>query len=440
MLVAHTIERNTFELTLDDLRWMDFHQGISPKEFIRGILKRRFDDYRTKFTTEMSLAEACLKIANACSYEFRKNQIDEEELKKLFAIDLSNPKQIVDSFRNVWRGYHDQEVIEAQSSVNRDRRRIEAILRKMGAKNETRIRRLGVQGKEITKKDLLENGERLTEIKEKIEQAFRIPIKAAQRKVIFRVLEHRDQLFKSIHLPNDYFGFEYQIKRCDPDTLTYPLRFLQYIPAREYDKLEYKWKNGATREELILSFYDPSSDDRLFFNVLKDESLRIRGLVRIDGQGQIDELEKVFAEKCFTATTLLAITQTERMLWDFAKYLNRKGYLIFKKSRGHRTKYHPYDWDQKNKKYKNVDPSTKRPRFDRRVNLQTARQLLQKTRLGSIISHGLYTYLIDEFYDDRNALTHGNFDGRNLKVDAISSLLCYHMCLLAIVESLDSTG
>lgn len=434
MLVARNPQKNTYELTIQDHLWMEAHRDDNPFRFIRGILKRRFENYSSQFAMHKSLTKACLKIVVSNSSFFKESKTDQDLLTKLCSMEDSNTRQVVECFRDLWRGYTDHDVTLAQRGLGRDKERILNILKRMRRKNETQISIYDRKRKQITKERLLRNREELDNIGSIVQRIFANPINVARNKLYYQAYrQRRPFLSSSLDPPKDYLGFEHKIHAHDPQKLIYPLRFLGHISARMYNILESKWQKGMSREELLLSFEDPREDDNSYLKELRSRSLKLFEDLKINRISQVDELEEIYSKKCYTASALLAVTLIEGILWDFASHLNRKRIKIFRKVRG---KYFPYVWDYKNEVYMNI--INRKPVVDNKYILTSARKLLMKTRLGSIVPVYLYDYLIDEYYDERNSLAHGYFAEKNMQVEAIAVILCFDMCVQDIISYMDS--
>jgi hypothetical protein len=404
---------------------MEQNQDASPVRLLHGILRRRYDDASSRFKDKEFLAIAAREIAKSYSGTFRDNPIDRETYKKLLNIHTSRTFELIKEFRDFCRGFADSDTDDVIVKLDPDKKRYVSLVDGLLAKNAKKIRVLVMKRRMITVKLLQENQRELEGIKRWILEVFDDPIQAAKQKLRWIVARRRYSRFDSISPADDFLRLAVRFHRQNPDVVTNPLRFLAHIPAREYDLLEQKWLKGATRDELILSFDDDAGDDKTFFDQLRGVTAKIEPALRVTLEPQINELEKVWASKCYTAATLLAIAQVEGILWDYAKYLNRRGILIFKTVRSDKPRYYPYERDHDRKRYKIGSETKKRP-------LRTARDLLQATRLGNILWKGLYSYLIDEFYDDRNQLMHGRFYQRNLRADAIGAMLCYSACLFEV--------
>ena len=151
-----------------------------------------------------------------------------------------------------------------------------------------------------------------------------------------------------------------------------------------------------------------------------------------DRSEPIQEIEKCYRQKCFLAVALVGITQAEGVIWDFASYLNGRNIRVFRRSGKDGRIYHPYPWDRTLSRYRRLN----HPRWDSSVKLTSARAVLEQTRVGNIISPELYSYFVDEFYDDRNNLAHGRIGARNIEADAIAAILAFHACLHEVARYL----
>jgi hypothetical protein len=147
------------------------------------------------------------------------------------------------------------------------------------------------------------------------------------------------------------------------------------------------------------------------------------------------EIADTYESGHYIAATLLATTQTEGVLWDFAHYLNRHSIRVFKQGRLASIRW-PYPWDRQQKKYTKLNPKTNRPTYNNKERLISAGGLLEKTRVGSFISPQLVSYLLDDFIQDRNPLAHGTLEDRDYKPSAIAAINCLMACLYEIAKYL----
>jgi hypothetical protein len=427
------VPKNTYELSLGDICWMESHKDDNPFRFVRGILKRRFEDYSLQFLSHQTIAHACLKIVESNSWCFKESVLNKTFLSKFYSSENVNVKQVVESFRDLFRGYTNSDVILAQKWLDKDKQRILRILSRIKEKNERQILVYGQKQKYNTKERLIRNRDDLNRIDSVVHRIYSNSFRVAQNKLYY--LAYRRRLssdYRFLYPPNDYLELERKILSHDPKKLIFPLRFLKNIPARMYAILEMNWQKGLSREELIISFDDPNSTDNSFFENLDKKASNLFGCLKIDRTLQLQELKDTYSKKLYTASALLAVTLIEGILWDFASYLNHKRIKIFLKKKG---KHYPYAWDYTNRKYKIIKDNI--PIADKK-QLTSARMLLKITRLGSIMPEYLYDYLVDEYYDDRNDLAHGYYREKDMQVEAIAAILCFDMCVHTILLYMNS--
>lgn len=78
-------------------------------------------------------------------------------------------------------------------------------------------------------------------------------------------------------------------------------------------------------------------------------------------------------------------------------------------------------WDKKKKAYKKIK-RTGYPECETNY-LKSARQLLQETRIVEFLPKEIGSYLINEFFDERNQIVHGDLELLMEKTTAICALL-----------------
>ena len=89
-------------------------------------------------------------------------------------------------------------------------------------------------------------------------------------------------------------------------------------------------------------------------------------------------------------------------------------------------------WNKNDEKYKTIK-STGCPSYDMDI-LTSARQLLELTRLRDILPYPILSYIIDDFYDERNSMMHGNIKFITKKETASYSLLLLYSFLHSIKD------
>lgn len=149
------------------------------------------------------------------------------------------------------------------------------------------------------------------------------------------------------------------------------------------------------------------------------------------------ELGALVRARRWHAATLVAVTQVEGIVWDYALYLSRKGIRIVGEIRRKRPKrYGYYRWDLDKKDYKDKD-SPRKPRLHENKNgdpiqLRSANTIVRDTAFGLVLPYSLWLPLIERFFSDRNAIAHGRYVAdRN---DACSAILTLRELLESITR------
>lgn len=440
------VPMNTYELTGSDVRWIYAYIEGPAKDLITGLIKRRFDKQYQRFGTDAKLAEACMAFAKSAEFEFSEDTTDRTAWESFVKTKNLKPTARIEAFRLLWRGYSDSDIARSAKSIRKDLEGFKALLVKALSRNDSLQKRADKVRNSFRVSAYKANRFKLKEVEKTIIKAYKTDLMIlAQRKLSHRVMLRRKRYpwVAAFPLPGDYLGVRAHLREFDPDLVTFPVRFMTYLVAGSFDVLRTMWLKGATREKLILTLAEAEtkSDFSLHDELDKLNSVLRKRLCR-DRREALKELRFIYKNKCYHATTLLAVTQTEGVLWDFARYLNGRNIRIFKifkekKKPKSRVKCCPFEWDREKNCYRRPNPNTKRPMCNESIWLHTARKLLELTRLGSIISPDFYYYLVDEFYDDRNPLAHGRETDRNFKVDAIAARYCLYTCMLEVVKYME---
>ncbi len=438
MVYEYVALPNSYVLSNEDKSWMDKHRNDEPSKFVRGILKRRFDDYKQHFRNMGSLAVGCREIVKANPWAFgRFRGAMPKDAQAFLSLNDHTTHDTIRKFRDLSRGYSDDDVLATQKEIHKDKLRFFSLVRQMKRKNKRRLRKMEQMRRQDACDSLRRNEKQLYEIEKSLPCIFDDVENAARRKLAHLSFARRHPgVFGTWLSPDDYFSIGATVRSCDPDRILFPLRFLVHYPARLVESLRYRWESGLNREELLLSFDVGEHADRTIFDGIRTDLEKPNNRLQSNRLSEINELESIYSQGCFTSSVLLAITVTEGIIWDFAEYLNREGKKIFKKTGKVKPKYHPYQWDHNTGKYKSLIHGVPQADMRRGSELRSARALLKETRVGNYICEELYSYLIDEFYDDRNNFAHGFFRGRNMKAEAIASVLCLCMCVRQISQHL----
>jgi len=434
-ILALAIPKNSYKLSSYDVGWVYYNLNLPARDFIFALLKSKFDNTKRRFNTDEKLALACHEIIKRAKYEFDENPIDKNLWVKFRQGQRARPDKVLLAYRQLWRGYSEEEVINIEKNISKDKKIFQNVLVKALRRNSVLMKSARKDRNLPRVEAYKKNEENLHAIEKKISDAFaQNPEVLARCKLVHRTLYRRRRGLGVLTTPDDYLHVLFNIQRHDPNLIEFPLRFMGYLPAITYDVLSLLWLRKYSRDQLMLSLVGiegnsiPDVCKRLLAaDEILDEQLCCRRSI------VFKEIAASYEAGHYIAATSLATIQIEGVLWDFARYLNRRNIRIFKKgwSRGVRW---PYLWNRDKNVYENINPKTKRPICKRKERIYSAGYLLSKTRLGSFISPRLISYLIEDFIQDRNPLMHGVIKDMDYKPDAIAAINCIMACYYEILE------
>lgn len=215
-------------------------------------------------------------------------------------------------------------------------------------------------------------------------------------------------------------NIQFQLEVFSPTQISMPLRFLVNEPIGLWFHLNAAWKRDAPRAELLLIAEDHISiKDAIADIASMNKAAASKGLP--DRQLAIRDLRTTWDHEAFVACAMLATTQAEGILWDLAKALQSRMPIFCEEVTDKGTIRRAILWDEDRGDY--ARDKDGRPKMSDRP-LLSARMLLSQTRLGSCISREAYSYLIDEYYDNRNEMAHGSVSERPYRDDALAAILC----------------
>ena len=436
IILSLKVPKNSFELSLKDESWVYGNLDLHPRDFILGLLKRKFDNAKKRFNSDEKLAFACHEIIKRAKYEFDKHPFDKSLLIKFRQGRRDNPKKIILAYRQLWRGYSEDEVKKIELTISEDKRFFQNALTKALKRNSVLMKIAKKDGNYKRVKAYEKNESNLYSVEKGILNAFTQNQEVLARRKLIHRTEYRRRLPLGAYTSyDDYLHVLFNIQRNNPDLIEFPLRFMGHLPCTTYNALSRKWLKGCSRDEMMLTLNDIEG------NNISDICKRLLAADEILAEQlyckrsiAIKEIEDSYESGLYIASTLLATTQTEGVLWDFARFLNRRNIRIFKEDRL-RGVVHAYLWSRDKNAYVNTNLKTKRPICSKK-RIYGAGSLLYKTRLGSFIPPKLVSYLLDDFLQDRDPLAHGNLEDRGYKPNAIAAINCLMACFYNIAEYL----
>jgi len=424
--------RNSYELSLNDLSWLELNiRHKNAQEVIVYLTNKWFDeDKRPK--DKIGIANAAVEYIRKNFFSLYADNLADRNLFEDY-LKLSpnlEPDKSLRLFAELWRGFTCEELKRELGTVKEKRQYLRSKIQSIGNKINRRIKIIKLYGGKDTHKiyKYEKIQRRLDELRSKIKPIISDDRRFAQAQLIFNANKRRD---KSISKRSINYWMQSELERLDPVYVDFPLNHLDKLPANFIFPLLNLWKNTKNRK-IILDKARNDIDWTDFFQSLNN--CYAKYLLKISGEHEksIAELQNLWGNGNHIAMAILAIVVTEGIAWNFAQYLNRKNIRIFKKHKG---KKYPYLWDKKDRKYKSINPITKRPEAPNTKEvkpLDSLRNLLEITRLGEFLDKDVFNFLVADFYDVRNHLMHGNFHGIEFSIEATAALLALYSFLVDI--------
>jgi len=420
--------KNTYELSAGDVFWLEKNIEKNPLSLIKDILKRRFPkaDLRKYNKQKLSSVAKNLVIKNPSvfSYSIRGTYY----YNKFLQIQKSDYETIITTFHKVIRGFSDVDIKMEKKWLSKDKKNYLQVIDKSIKINDKFFKNAKRRGLNYKIQKYSENIKNLKKLKKNIISQYEDSNKCAMLRCKFKVGRRRHISFLQFFCMNkeieyDYLSRSYLLDKYNALNVTFPLKYMQWLIVGNFMKLFEEWEKKQDKDNIVKPFEPMIRKDEFFKNMFALFNNNIPKISK-NRLPLLKEIKFLYQNERFASCTLLTVTQLEGMLWDLGNYLNKKRKFIYKidKSRA-KIKYLPYEWNKSSKSYKKIKP-TKYPDYNQ-TSLKSARDLLERTRLREFIPEAVLSYIIDDFYDERNELAHGN-----LRLLREKKTACYMILLL----------
>jgi hypothetical protein len=240
-ILAIAVPRNSYELSGNDIDWIYGNLDLPARDFIFGLLKRKFDNTKRRFGNDLKLALACHKIISKAKYEFEKHPRDKRRWIAFRQGHRARPENVFLYYRQLWRGYSEDEVKNTEPRIPKDKNIFLNTLAKTLRRNSILLRRAKKNGSRARIKAYDDNEVKLHEIRKIIENAFEQNQEFLARIKLIHHTHYRRGHLLGIAKPDDYLHVLFLIQRHNPDLIEFPLRFMRCLPCTTYDVLARKW-------------------------------------------------------------------------------------------------------------------------------------------------------------------------------------------------------
>jgi hypothetical protein len=417
-------------LNRKELRWLERHTTLPPGEFVSTFFRFRARSrgrVQPRRAWQPTLLQLLTNINDGIRIQNNKGEwidvpshFDPHFEAKLRAVESGDFPAFCIAARDLVRGYSDEQLTAETRQVQNEGAKLLKKARERRVSNQKAQRRAQRNKRATVDAALTENGT-------KIDEVIRDLRSVSARSLATTRLVNRD---RQRHFPllSSILGLRDPLDRAAlglslavPAQFEMPLRFLQEIGYAEWRELVDKAAGGATRDGLLAALESLEGVEKLP-DELEGLDAQLAALGMPARSSAISELLAAWKSGQFLATALIAVVTAEGRLWDLAEMFNRRGIRIYKvqrKANGKVAQY-PYAWDSTRRLYK---------RNGRRLMLESklltsGKDLLSRTRLGSMVARELHSFLVEEHADYRNPLLHGRHADSMSKYDALLAFLC----------------
>lgn len=431
LLKSHFVLENTYELCAGDLFWLARDIEENSLSLIKGLLKRRFPKADLRRYNKQKLSDVAKNLIIKNPSIFSKSIQGTYYYDEFLQIPKNDYETIIIKFLDVVRGFSDSDIQKEKNDIAQDNKiYLKAIDKSIKTNNKLHKSALK-QGLTYKPLKYSENIEKLKLLRETVEAAYIDANKCARLKCEFKVgiLRRTNHIILSMkkEIEYDYLCLNHFLYKYNAQYVTFPLKHMQWLVVGKYRRLFEEWEKKQDKDDIVRQFEYAIQKGEFFESmfVLFNNNVPKISKERLP---LLKEIKFLYQNDRFASCTLLTVTQLEGMLWDLGSYLTKKRKFVYKIDRSRaKIKYRPYEWNQSTGSYKNIK-STKYPDYNHN-SLISARDLLKRTRLREFIPEPVLSYIIDDFYDERNELVHGNLRLLGKKETASYALLLLYSLL-----------
>ncbi|MCC6230499.1 MAG: hypothetical protein IT432_14895 [Phycisphaerales bacterium] len=396
--------------------------------FLDALIKARFDPVPT--FDEAGKIDACRQLA-ARLFESSTDQWMQDRFKECASATTST--DAASAVHDLLRGYSESERAKSVADAVPRRARLIARIAQSRQDNSAEAQVIlqlptPTHGQKEHKGAYDQNVAKLDALKSRVQQQSDEAIAGSELSHL-TAIRHMPSLSRSLWF-TPFTYEEWIVDGCDADWVTFPFRFLIHAPLRMYRGLLDKWKKtkdaDAVTNELAAEIFTGAYGDRLV--ALFKETPFGADADAADVIAVLAELRDALLNRRLQSVTLLAVTQAEGIIWRYAALLNSSGYDVYETNNGKKIAG-KFWWNPQTCKYE--APSSDDDKRDAKRPMNSARDLLSRTRIEQAFRPNVADQVIAEYADDRNSLAHGSLIAdERLAVQAALLLGTVFQCII----------
>lgn len=372
--------------------------------FLDELTKERFD--QVPALDEAGKIDACCQLAAA--FEVSTDQWMQDRFRECISATAST--DAASAVRDLFRGYSDVEKIKAVADAASRRTTLIAHIDQASQANAAEAQAIArlptpTPGQKKHKDAYDQNVTKLSELKALVQKRSDDAVAEGELSRL-AANRHMPGLSHSLWF-TPFTNEEWIVDSCEANRVMFPLRFLIHAPLQTYRDLLDDWKKtkdaAAVASKLTAEVLTDAYGDTLV--ALFSETPFVKDADAATITGVLGELRDALLNRRLQSVMLLSVTQAEGMIWRYAALLNSSGYDVYETNNGKKIAGR-FWWSRQKCAY--VKPSTKDDKYAAQRRMNSARDLLSRTRIEQVFRPNVVDQIVAEYADDRNSLAHGS--------------------------------
>ncbi len=215
-----------------------------------------------------------------------------------------------------------------------------------------------------------------------------------------------------------------QLYHYEKEFEEFPLKWLSHLPVHLMRRLYRAYQEGDVKEEFVK--WEVNGEgylDGVLEEAKKIPPLRERGEI-------IEEVLENYRDERYASTVNLLYPQIEYLMWIYAAYLDsdRDAEIILNADYDHFWEFNTRDYE---------DLSLRNLNGEEMENPHI-RDLVEETALSEELTPGIVEFFVDELFEDRNPVLHGNTIDYYSELEAAKKILFFRNIIEQLVKAITS--
>lgn len=202
----------------------------------------------------------------------------------------------------------------------------------------------------------------------------------------------------------------------------FPLKWLTHLPAPQYKYLYDEFKKGRLREDFISrevnadGFFDEFFENSQQLPFFSERKRFVEQIIENHRAGR------------YASAINLILPLIESFFWVFAAYIHKH-----KKQRIFKSLILKSFWDFNKRSFKNIVLVSTN---GKEIKDPKIRDLISRTNLKNYLYEELVEYYVEEFFEERNPILHGNSTDYDTEVNSAKKIICLNNLINIFIEEI----